>query len=118
MTATTKSTMERAIVGTMWAILLLYIGWSSLRIMDNSTTLAVIDERSNAILERMDKVESLRTTLDVLRANCLERNKSMMVEVETLKRHVATDSVWRQRIDERINDLRDRIMSLEKGGKK
>lgn len=112
MTTTTKSTMEKAIVGTMWAILLAYIGWSSLRIMGNSMTLAVIEERSNAILARMDKVEMLRDSIDASKTACMSRHKILTSEIEGLKRHVAGDNAWSLRIEERLDDLRKRVDSL------
>lgn len=113
-----KSALERAIIGTMWSILLLYIGWSSLRIMDNSRDLAVIEERTHAILLRMDKAELLREALEKTKDSCLSRYKDMITQVEEIRRHVATDSAWGKQIDERIRDLQERVRALEKGGRK
>lgn len=116
MTSNTKATMERAIVGSLWAILITYIGWSGYMIMENSAALRVLDERTKTILSRVDKTEDWRDSISTLEHQCLSRNKAMLSEVETLHRHVATDSLWSKQIIERINDLKERIRALE--GKK
>jgi len=114
MTATTKGTLERAIVGGLWAILLVYIGWSAVKIQSNTTTLAVIEERVASMLNRMDRVEAIRIELAAVKAGGEEDVKAVWKEISSIKEHIASDTYWGKRIDERMDDLAKRIQKLEK----
>ena len=113
MTSINKSTMERAIVGTLWGILLVYIGWSSLKIQSNATTVAVIRERVSAILERMTRVESLKETIESIETENVARRVEIWKEIHRLSEAAATDLVWRKQIEERIADLKERLDALD-----
>jgi hypothetical protein len=115
MTAPKRDVLERVVVGAMWTIMLGYIVWSSAQISANSRSLGILDERTQTILARIDKTETLRDALSTVEHECLGRNRILTAEIETLKRHVATDSVWSKRIDERLADLTERMSRIERG---
>ncbi len=104
--------VERKIVMGLWAILLGYIAWSSIQLNGNTTTLAVISERVTAVVSRLDKLETLQGRLATVEAGCRERYQTVWNEIHKLNQHIATDTVWGKRIEERMADLQQRIEKL------
>lgn len=103
---------EKKVVAGLWGILIIYIGFSSIMMWGNRVSLAVIEERINSFVVRMDKVESLRFVMDATKADCVERAAILRSEIEELKRHSAANSAWRCRIEERLADVVKRLDNL------
>ena len=109
-----STNLERKVVIAMWAILLTYIGWSSVMMWTNSLKITRIEERTVSMTSRLDKVETFNETLTTVREGCLSRYRELLSEIQMLMSNTKAESEWRRHIETRLDDLRGRVDRLEK----